>query len=276
MSSGCSNPLLAAIVCFLASGAAGTELRVCADPNNLPFSNQKQQGFDNEIASLAARELGRTVSYTWAPERGDSFVRKTILSGKCDVLMGIPSTYREVTPTKPYYRSTYVFVSRRTRHLNVRSLNDPALRKLRVGVHVISDDASNLPPAQALANRGIFRNIAAYSMYGDMSKPNPPAALIRAVERGDIDLAIAWGPLAGYFARHASSPLEIAAVTPQVDRPYLPFIYSISMGVRPGDKQLLRALNGFLDRNGDRIRAILQRYGVPMLDDANRIVAVGP
>jgi len=276
MFSGCRRLQFAGLICVLAGSARAADLRVCADPNNLPFSNQKQQGFDNVIAAMVARDLGRTISYTWALERGDSFVRKTILSGKCDVLMGIPSAYREVAPSKPYYRSTYVFVSQRARHLNVRSLNDPALRKLRIGVHVVSDDASNLPPAQALANRGIFRNIAAYSMYGDTSEPNPPAALIQAVERGDIDIAIAWGPLAGYFARHAKSPLDIAAVTPKVDRPYLPFIYSISMGVRLGDKELLRAVNGFIDRNEDRIRAILLRYGVPMLDDTNRIVAAGP
>jgi mxaJ protein len=273
---GCSRLQFAGLVSVLAGVAGAADLRVCADPNNLPFSNQKQQGFDNVIAAMVARDLGRTISYRWAPERGDPFVRKTILSGKCDLLMGIPSAYREVAHTQPYYRSTYVFVSQRARHLNIHSLNDPALRKLRIGVHVISDDASNLPPAQALANRGIFRNIASYSMYGDTSKPNPPAALIQAVDSGTIDLAIAWGPLAGYFARHVKSPLDIAAVTPQVDRPYLPFIYSISMGVRPGDQELLRALNGFIDRNEDRIRAILLRYGVPMLDDTNRIVAAGP
>jgi mono/diheme cytochrome c family protein len=145
-------------------------------------------------------------------------------------------------------------------------LNDPALRRVRVGVHVVSDDASNLPPAQALANRGIFRNVASYSMYGDASQPNPPAALIDAVSHGDVDLAIAWGPLAGYFARRAPAALEIVQVSPQVDRPFLPFTFSISMGVRPGDTQLLRQLNGVVTRRGAEIRAILQRYGVPMLE----------
>src|SRR5689334_4033152 len=131
-----------AAVSVLASGVAwAAELRVCADPNNLPFSNRQQQGFDNQIASLAAKELGRTVSYVWAPERGESFVRKTLLARRCDVLMGIPSNYREAAPTEPYYRSTYVFVSKQARHLKIRSLNDPALRRLRIGVHVISDDA---------------------------------------------------------------------------------------------------------------------------------------
>lgn len=257
-----------AAVSVLASGVAwAAELRVCADPNNLPFSNRQQQGFDNQIASLAAKELGRTVSYVWAPERGESFVRKTLLARRCDVLMGIPSNYREAAPTEPYYRSTYVFVSKQARHLKIRSLNDPALRRLRIGVHVISDDASNLPPAQALANRGMYRNVAAYSMYGDASKPNPPAALIRAVARGDIDLAIAWGPLAGYFATRSATALDLAPVAPAVDRPFLPFTYSISMGVRPEDKQLLSALNGVIQRRSREIHEILRHYGVPMLDD---------
>lgn len=251
---------------LLALPAFAAELRVCADPNNLPFSNLRQEGFDNQIAGLAARDLGRTAIFVWAPERGDSFVRRTLLAGKCDVLMGIPSTYRAAVPTAPYYRSTYVFVSRRDRAVKIHSLNDPALRRLRVGVHVVSDDASNLPPAQALANRGIFRNVASYSMYGDASQPNPPAALIDAVSHGDVDLAIAWGPLAGYFARRAPAALEIVPVSPQVDRPFLPFTFSISMGVRPGDTQLLRQLNGVVTRRGAEIRAILQRYGVPMLE----------
>ena len=269
MCSGYSLLLMAALAGVVSDLAYAADLRVCADPNNLPFSNRQQQGFENEIARLAAKDLGRTVSYVWAPDRGESFVRKTLLARRCDVLMGIPSNYRQAAPTTPYYRSTYVFVSRLTRHLKIHSLNDPALRRLRIGVHVISDDASNLPPAQALANRGMYRNVAAYSMYGDSSKPNPPAALIHAVAHGDIDLAIAWGPLAGYFAERSATALELTPVAPAVDRPFLPFTYSISMGVRPGDRQLLSALNAVIQRRSREIHAILGRYGVPMLDDTN-------
>jgi len=242
------------------------DLRVCADPNNLPFSNRQQQGFDNQIAKLIAAELGKGVTYVWAPERGESFVRKTLLAKRCDVLMGIPSAYPKALASEPYYRSTYVFLWRRDRNLQVRSLNDPALHRLRIGVHVVSDDVSNLPPAQALANRGMFRNMVSYSIYGDLSKPNPPAALIDAVARGNVDLAIAWGPLAGFFAQREAAPMAMVPVSPQVDRPFLPFTFSISIGVRPTDKDLLKSINSALEHRRSEIRKILLSYGVPLLD----------
>jgi mxaJ protein len=265
MCSGCS--LRFAALTLLATCAFAAELRVCADPNNLPFSNQREQGFDNQIAKLVGRDLERTVSFVWVPERGESFVRKNLLAHRCDLLMGMPSGFDEAAASEPYYRSTYVFVWRRDRNLNIQSLNDPELRRLRIGVHVVSDDGSNLPPAQALANRGMFKNMVAYSIYGDMSKPNPPAALIRAVEAGKVDMAIAWGPFAGYFAKHASTPLQIAPVSPMVDRPFLPFTFALSMGVQPGNKQLLAALNRIVERRGRQIHQILRDYGVPLLDD---------
>jgi len=242
------------------------DLRICADPNNLPFSNQQQQGFDNQIAKLIAADLGKGVTYVWAPERGESFVRKTLLARRCDVLMGVPSAYRDALTSEPYYRSTYVFLWRRDRNLQIRSLNDPALHKLRIGVHVVSDDASNLPPAQALANRGLFRNMVPYSIYGDQSKPNPPATLIDAVAQGKLDLAIAWGPLAGFFAQREAAPLAMVPVSPQVDRPFLPFTFSLSIGVRPSDKNLLRSINRALEHHRNEIHKILESYGVPLLD----------
>jgi mxaJ protein len=258
---------------FLAAGAGlsfatlqAAELRVCADPNNLPFSNRQQQGFDNQIAKLVAADLGKGVTYVWAPERGESFVRKTLLAKRCDVVMGIPSAYPDALASEPYYRSTYVFLWRRDRNLQVRSLNDPALHGLRIGVHIVSDDASNLPPAQALAKRGLFRNMVSYSIYGDLSKPNPPAALIDAVARGSVDLAIAWGPLAGFFAQRAGTPIAIIPVSPQVDRPFLPFTFSISIGVRPMDKELLKSIDRALEHHRNEIHRILRSYGVPLLD----------
>lgn len=256
-----------ALALALPAGLFGSALRVCADPNNLPFSNNREQGFDNKIAQLAARDLGKTAAFVWVPERGDSFVQKNLLAHKCDLVMGMPSGFAEAATTEPYYRSTYVFVWRRDRNLNIQSLNDPALRRLRIGVHVVSDEASNLPPAQALANRGMFRNMVAYSIYGDTSTPNPPAALMRAVETGKVDLAIAWGPLAGYFSKRSSAPMEIVPVAPMVDRPFLPFTFSVSMGVRPQDKQLLASLNRIIARRGHEIESILRQYGVPLLGD---------
>lgn len=242
--------------------AAARELRVCADPNNLPFSNDRGEGFENAIAELAAADLGRTVAYTWWPQRR-GFARHTLRSGACDVIIGIPSAYELAWPTRPYYRSTYVFVSRRDRALAIRSFDDPALRRLRIGLHTIGDDYANVPPAQALANRSIVDNIVGYSIYGDYSKPHPPSTLIDAVAAGDVDLAVAWGPLAGYFAARQPVPLAIAPVSPEVDLPFLPFVFDIAMGVRRGDEALHAALEDVIARRQAEIDAILERFHVP-------------
>jgi mxaJ protein len=245
-----------------ATGA--TALRVCADPNNLPFSNERGEGFENRIAELIARDLGQHVEYTWFPQRR-GFVRNTLNAGLCDVVLGVPAGYEMVTTTRPYYRSTYVFVTRHDRGLRITSLDDPRLRRLRVGVHMIGDDYANTPAAQALARRGLAANVVGYTIYGDYSKPNPPAALIDAVARGDVAVAVAWGPLAGYFARHSTVGLDVTAVTPQVDRPSLPFAFDIAMGVRRRDTTRLATLQRELDRRRPDIARILAEFGVPVL-----------
>jgi mxaJ protein len=243
--------------------AQTAELRVCADPNNLPFSNEREQGFENRLARLIARDLDRKLSYVWWPQRR-GFIRNTLQAKRCDVVMGIPSSFELARPTRAYYRSSYVFISRRDRRLTVRSFDDPALKQLRIGLHVIGDDYANVPPAQALAKRGITRNITGYSVYGDYSKENPPAALIDAVARGEIDVAIAWGPLAGYFAKRASTPLKIVLVSPEVDPPSLPFAFDICMGVRKEDKALSDELDAVLERRKKEIDRLLRDYGVPL------------
>jgi quinoprotein dehydrogenase-associated probable ABC transporter substrate-binding protein len=240
-------------------------LRVCADPNNLPFSNRRLEGFENRIAGLMAREMGAEVAYTWWPQRR-GFVRNTLNAGACDVVMGIPSSYELVLATRPYYRSTYVFVSRQDRHLGVRSFDDPLLRRLRIGVQLVGDDYANAPPAHALAARGVIGNVHGYSVYGDYRQESPPAAVVEAVARGEVDVAVVWGPLAGWFARrqtHRRIPLEIVPVSPQIDLPFLPFVFDISMGVRRGDTELKEKLDGILERKRSEIDAILDESGVP-------------
>jgi len=239
-------------------------LAICADPNNLPFSNDKLEGFENKLAQLVGRDLGLPVRYTWLPQRR-GFVRNTLKAGRCDVIMGVPSSFELARPTEPYYRSTYVFVYRKDRHLALRSFDDPRLRQLRIGVHVIGDDYDNVPPAAALAQRHIVRNVEGFSIYGDYSQPNPPARLIDAVARGEIDVAIAWGPLAGYFARRSAVPLEVVPVTPQVDVPFLPFVFDIAMAVRRGDDSLRVRLDAVLERHQNEIRRLLQDYDIPLL-----------
>ena len=237
-------------------------LRVCADPNNLPFSNEKQEGFENRIADLLAHDLGDRVEYTWwAQRRG--FFRNTLRAGACDVVIGVPAGFEMALTTAPYYRSTYVFVSRKDRHLEISSLDDPRLRTLKVGVQMVGDDFSNSPPAHALTNRGIITDVKGFSVYGDYAKPNPPARIVEAVERGDVDVAIVWGPLAGYFARISRVPLSIVGVSPQIDQSYLPFVFDIAMGVRRGDNELRDQIESVIEKRRAEIDHILAEYGVP-------------
>jgi quinoprotein dehydrogenase-associated probable ABC transporter substrate-binding protein len=239
-----------------------TSLRVCADPNNLPFSNDRLEGFENKIAALVAREMKTEVQYTWwAQRRG--FIRNTLKAGTCDLVVGVPSSFELALTTSPYYRSTYVFVSRKDRHLNITSFDDPLLRKIKVGVQMIGDDFANTPPAHALSNRGIIQNVKGYTVYGDYAEANPPARIIDAVARGEVDVAVAWGPLAGYFARRQRVPLEVVPVSPQIDLPFLPFVYDISMGVRRGDDAFREELEEILARRRPEIEGILDEYGVP-------------
>lgn len=232
-------------------------LRVCSDPNNLPFSNAKQQGFENRIADLIARDLQAKVEYTWwAQRRG--FLRNTLRAKECDVVMGLPSAIELAATTRPYYRSTYVFVSK---GLDIGSFDDPRLKTLKIGVQIIGDDGANAPPAHALAARGIVDNVRGYTVYGDYSKPNPPARIVDAVASGEIDIAVVWGPLAGYFARQHG--LRITPVSPQIDLPFLPFVYDIAVGVRREDVKLKEELDAVLARRKTDIARILDEYGVP-------------
>jgi quinoprotein dehydrogenase-associated probable ABC transporter substrate-binding protein len=238
-------------------------LRVCADPNNLPFSNQKGEGFENSLAELIARDLNARVEYAWFPQRR-GFIRNTLGAGICDIVMGVPRGFDPVETTRPYYRSTYVFITRKDRKLRIYSLDNPALRRLSIGLHVIGDDYSNPPPMHALARRNIVRNVQGYSIYGDYSQPNPPARLIEAVAEGKIDVAIAWGPLGGYFAKHRREPLEITAIIRDQDGPDLPFAFNISMGVRKGDKALREELDRIIAHRAREITKILSDFGVPL------------
>ena len=248
-----------------ASAAPNGALRVCADPNNLPFSNSAEAGFENKLGSMVAEALGRSLSYTWwAQRRG--FIRNTLKVEKCDVVMGVPSGFDLVEATKPYYRSTYVFVSRRDEHLDLSSLLDPRLRRLVIGVHLVGDDGNNPPPAQALGELGIIDNVRGYSIYGDYRQADPPARLIEAVEHGEIDVAAAWGPLGGYFAEHSKVPLTVTPI--QDGERFAPqkFQFAISMGVRKGDHALRDQLNAFIDEHRSEITSLLRSYGVPLVD----------
>jgi mxaJ protein len=263
----CFSAVASAVAMMIGTVAADAAvLRVCADPNNLPFSDREGRGFENKVVELIARDLGSTVDYTWwAQRRG--YVRNTLKADVCDVWSGVASGAEMMTSSRPYYRSSYVYVTRADRALHIASFDDPQLRTLIIGVQMVGSDAMNTPPAHALSRRGIVQNVRGYMLYGDYRQPHPASAIIDAVENGDVDVAIVWGPTAGYFAAQASTPLTIEAVQPWRDGTELPMAFYISMGVRRGDNALLKRLDDSLERNRAAISAILAEYHVPVLPD---------
>lgn len=253
-----------ALLSASAYAAQETALRVCADPNNLPFSNEARAGFENKLADMVAQDFGEPVTYTWwAQRRG--FVRNTLKAKDCDVVMGVPEKLDMVLTTRPYYRSTYVFVSRADRHIDTRSIKDPALRKLTIGVQLIGDDGANTPPADALGQEGIIRNLVGYLIYGDYRNPNPPQEIVKAVAEGKVDIAAVWGPLAGYVAKHSPTPLRVVPIEDTQSFAPLTFEFDISMGVRKGDDALKARLDDFIARKQPEIRSLLTSYGVPLV-----------
>jgi mxaJ protein len=256
--------VLAACILLLAAPAVQAgELRVCADPNNLPFSNRVEQGFENKIAEMVARTLGETVRYTWwAQRRG--YARNTLKGDLCDLWPGVAIGVEMLATTRPYYRSTYVFVTRTDRHLHIASFDDPRLRQLTIGVQMIGNDAQNTPPTHALARRGIVDNVRGYLIYGDYRTANPPAAIIDAVARGDVDVAVVWGPLAGYFAQQQGG-LDITPVEPAFDGPHWPMAFDIAMGVRRGEPAFKAKVEAALAADSAEIAGILAEYHVPLV-----------
>jgi mxaJ protein len=246
------------------TGSATTRvLRVAADPNNLPFTNERLEGFENRIAAVVARELGAEIQYFWRAQRR-GFFRETLKEGRADIVMGVPKGFDLALTTDPYYRSTYVFVSRSDRKLDLQSLDSPVLKDLKIGVQLVGDDGVNPPAAHALARRGMIDNVVGFTVYGNYAEENPPARIVDAVARGDVDAAIVWGPLAGYFAKRSSVPLTVTPVSPEEDPPALRFAFNISFGVSRGSSEFCSELNAVLVRSQAEITRVLDEYGVPL------------
>jgi mxaJ protein len=208
---------------------------------------------------LIAQDLDAQLRYTWwAQRRG--FVRNTLNARECDLLIGMPTDLEMIATTTPYYRSSYVFITRGSDRWRPVSFDDPALRTKKVGVPLIGDDFANSPPANALGRRGIARNVVGFPVTADYSRPR----IVEAVANGAIDIAIAWGPMAGYFAQRQPVGLDISAVNPSVDAG-LPMTFSIAMGVRRDEKAFLAELEQILARRKAEIREILREYGVPLV-----------
>jgi quinoprotein dehydrogenase-associated probable ABC transporter substrate-binding protein len=263
------------LACAAAAVADG-EFRVCADPNNLPFSNQKREGFENKIAALLADDLHAKLSYTWLKQR-QGFIRQTLNAQRCDIVIGVPDGFERVLTTPPYYRSTYVFVSAKRQKLAISSFADPALRTLKIGLHAVGNDGANTPPAHALAQRGIVNNIVGFPMWDAAVVNNPPGRIVDAVAKGQIDIAIVWGPIGGYFAhKQHGNALTVTPVADADAMPDMPFSYAMSIGVRKNDEALATRLQQSLERKQHEIHDILTAYHIPLIELAKASPTANP
>jgi mxaJ protein len=235
-------------------------LRVCNDPDNMPFSNQKEEGFENKIAQLIAKDWKAKLDYVWYPTRRGYF---RILNGMyCDLIIQAPGGLDMAGTTKPYYRSSYVFLTRQDGKLaDIKSLADPRLKKARIGVTLLPSD-EQLPPTMALSHYGVVGNLQGYhGWYNDEDRPED---IVKAVANDSVDVAIVWGPLAGYFAKQSKVPLKITPLGERDSLADVPFRYNIAMAVRRSDKELRDSLEKTLKEKAPEIQAILKEYGIPM------------
>jgi mxaJ protein len=249
--------LVVLLVCMSASVANGaTPLRFCADPDNLPFSNRGGSGFDQRVAVLIAHDLHRTPVFIWARSRR-GFLREQFNENACDLLLGVPSAMRSVATTIPYYTSSYVFVSLANRHLEVTSFTDPALKGQRIGLQILEEDLA--PPSLPLIQEGYAGQLIGFESFGKQE-----GDVIRAVANGRVGVAVAWGPVAGYFSHQSKMPLTISPVRPNYRFAGIPFTYAISLGVHKWDTALLSQLNASIARRRPQIQDVLAAYNVPI------------
>jgi quinoprotein dehydrogenase-associated probable ABC transporter substrate-binding protein len=243
-------------------------LRVCADPSNLPFSNDKGEGFENKFAELLAQKLGRKLAYAWYPQ-SVGFVRNTLGAHRCDVIPGFPQGDELVQSTNPYYRTAYAFVVRPNDGLDdLDTLADPRLKTKRVGI------VAGTPPATYLAVNGLMEKAKPYPLVVDTRVESSAVAMMGDLASRQIDVAVMWGPMAGYYAKQANPRMHVTLLTRDAGGPQL--AYRIAMGVRPTDQNWKRLLNRLLAENRAEIEQLLIGYGVPLLDEQDRPVTGDP
>jgi len=238
-----------------------TAFRVCADPANLPFSNDKGEGFENKIAEIFAQDLHRPLKYTWFPQTV-GFVRNTLLALKCDVIIGVPSGAEMMISTTPYYRTGYMSVTRSADHIAAVNLGDPILRGKRIGVIARS------PPSDLLIRHGWMREAVPYELNVDTRLEDPAHQMLLDLVAGKIDVALVWGPIAGYYIQHDHLPLTATFL--QQEPNGTPLAFNIAMGVRASDITWRRTLNRLIARHQQEITKLLLAYGVPLLDADNK------
>ena len=238
--------------------------RVCADPRNLPFSMENGSGFENKVAELFAKQLNKSVAYSWYPG-STGFVRNTLGAYKCDVIMGIPQGDDLVQVTNPYYRTTYALVFKPGTGLDgVDTLADARLKDKRVGI------VAGTPPATNMAVNGLMSKAKPYPLVIDTRFDSSAAAMMQDLAKGEIDAAVLWGPMAGYYAKEAGMPLTLVPLTKEKGGP--PLAYRISMGVRFSDQDWKRELNRLIHDDQPDINRLLLSYGVPLLGDQDQLI----
>ena len=241
-------------------------LRVCADPNNLPFSNDKGEGFENKIAELFATKLGKSLAYTYYPG-ATGFVRMTLGSYRCDVVMGFPQGGELIQSTNPYYRTAYGLVSKSASGLaGVDTLEDARLKGKRIGV------VAGTPPASYLVADGLIANSKPYPLVVDTRYDSSAQAMVNDINSGEIDAGVLWGPLAGYYASHAASAMKATLLLKEKGGPHLD--YRIVMGVRPSDQNWKRQLNQLIEENQPAINKVLLDYGIPIIDEGDQFITM--
>jgi quinoprotein dehydrogenase-associated probable ABC transporter substrate-binding protein len=239
--------------------------RGCADPRNLPFSNEAGEGFENKIADLFARKLGKSVAYAFYPG-ATGFVRNTLNAFRCDVVLGTAQGDDLVQPTNPYYRTSYAAAYHRDGPLKgLDSLSDPRLKTARIGI------VAGTPPATYLAMNGLLGKIKSYPLFVDTRFDSPTHDMMDDLDKGEIDVALLWGPIAGYYALKAKTPTTVVPLLKEQNGPRL--VHRIVMGVRHSDQNWKRALNKLISENQDEINAILRSYGVPLLDENDKPIS---
>ncbi|GLH77302.1 methanol oxidation protein [Bradyrhizobium sp. SSBR45G] len=239
-------------------------LRVCADPRNLPFSNEKGEGFENKLAEFLADKLQKKVDYTFFPQ-ATGFVRMTLGSHRCDVIMGFPQGDDLVQSTSPYYRTAYAIVTKPGSDLaDVTTLEDAKLKGKHIGI------VAGTPPATNMALAGLMTTAKPYPLMIDTRVDSSAEAMINDLKSGEIDAGVLWGPMAGYYAKQASPQLHVTPLVKETSGPKL--IYRIAMGVRGADQNWRRQLNKLIQENQGEINKILLDFGVPLLDEGNHLI----
>ena len=268
----CGIILLAAVTLLLPSSPVSaqtsetvdtTSVRVCSDPNNLPFSNEKGEGFENKIAELLASDLGVPVRYTWYPD-SMGFIRSTLNARRCDIVMGTVSGNELLQNSNPYYRSTYALIYKADRGLTLKSLDDPVLQNLKIGA------IAGTPPTTILATQGLLNNLQSYQLVVDTRFDHPAAQMIHDIAAGMIDVGVLWGPIAGFYAKQESVPLSVVPLE-STNMP-MQMDYRITMGVRYNEPEWKRKINGLIRKHQAEINEILLDYGVPLLDSQGKLL----